>query len=58
MARIVRFHQYGDKSVLKIEDLDVPSPAADEVQIEVKSIGHRSTLQAACVSVRLSHGRK
>jgi NADPH:quinone reductase-like Zn-dependent oxidoreductase len=39
MARIVRFHQYGDPSVLKIEDLDVPSPAADEVQIEVKSIG-------------------
>ena len=38
MARIVRFHQYGDPSVLKIEDLDVPSPA-DEVQIEVKSIG-------------------
>ena len=39
MARIVRFHQYGDPSVLKIEDLDVSPPAADEVQIEVKSIG-------------------
>jgi NADPH:quinone reductase-like Zn-dependent oxidoreductase len=39
MARIVRFHQYGDPSVLKIEDLDVPPPAADEVQIEVKSFG-------------------
>jgi len=39
MARIVRFHQYGDPSVLKIEDLDVPPPAANEVQIEVKSIG-------------------
>ena len=39
MARIVRFHQYGDPSVLKIEDLDVRPPAADEVQIEVKSIG-------------------
>ena len=39
MARIVRFHQYGDPSVLKLEDLDVPSPAAGEVQIEVKSIG-------------------
>jgi NADPH:quinone reductase-like Zn-dependent oxidoreductase len=38
MARILRFHQYGDPSALKIEDLDVPSPA-DEVQIEVKSIG-------------------
>lgn len=39
MARIVRFHQYGDPSVLKIEDLEVPPPATDEVQIEVKSIG-------------------
>ena len=39
MARIVRFHQYGDPSVLKIEDLDVRPPAAGEVQIDVKSIG-------------------
>jgi len=39
MARIVRFHQYGDPSVLKIEDLEVSPPAANEVQIEVKSIG-------------------
>jgi NADPH:quinone reductase-like Zn-dependent oxidoreductase len=39
MIRIVRFHQYGDPSVLKIEDLDVSPPAADEVQVEVKSIG-------------------
>ena len=39
MARIVRFHEYGDASVLKIEHLDVPPPGADEVQIDVKSIG-------------------
>ena len=39
MARIVRFHEYGDASVLKIESLDVPPPGADEVQIDVKSIG-------------------
>ena len=39
MARIVRFHEYGDASVLKIENLDVPPPGADEVQIDVKSIG-------------------
>jgi NADPH:quinone reductase-like Zn-dependent oxidoreductase len=39
MARIVRIHEYGDASVLKIEDLDVPAPAADEVQIVVKAIG-------------------
>jgi hypothetical protein len=39
MARIVRFREYGDASVLKIENLDVPPPGADEVQIDVKSIG-------------------
>jgi len=39
MARVVRFHQYGDASVLKIENLDVPPPCVGEVQIDVKSIG-------------------
>ena len=39
MARIVRIHEYGDASVLKLEDLDVPAPAANEVQIDVKAIG-------------------
>lgn len=39
MARIVRIHQYGDASVLKLEDLQVPPPMPDEVQIEVKAIG-------------------
>jgi NADPH:quinone reductase-like Zn-dependent oxidoreductase len=39
MARIVRFHEYGDASVPKIENLDVPPPGPHEVQIEVKSIG-------------------
>jgi NADPH:quinone reductase-like Zn-dependent oxidoreductase len=39
MARVVRIHEYGDASVLKIEDIEVPQPAADEVQITVKSIG-------------------
>jgi NADPH:quinone reductase-like Zn-dependent oxidoreductase len=39
MARIVRIHDYGDPSVLKIEDIEVPPPASGEVQIEVKSIG-------------------
>ena len=39
MARIVRFHEYGDASVLKIENLDVPPPDNDEVQIDVKSFG-------------------
>jgi NADPH:quinone reductase-like Zn-dependent oxidoreductase len=39
MARIVRIHDYGDPSVLKIEDIEVPLPASGEVQFEVKSIG-------------------
>jgi NADPH:quinone reductase-like Zn-dependent oxidoreductase len=39
MSRIVRIHEYGDASVLKIEDIVVPAPAADEVQIAVKAIG-------------------
>ncbi|MEG0677418.1 MAG: zinc-dependent alcohol dehydrogenase family protein [Comamonas sp.] len=39
MARIVRIHEYGDASVLKLESMDVPAPAADEVQIGVKAIG-------------------
>ncbi|MDX1559612.1 MAG: zinc-dependent alcohol dehydrogenase family protein [Marinobacter sp.] len=39
MARIVRIHEYGDASVLKLEELDVHAPAADEIQIGVKAIG-------------------
>lgn len=39
MARIVRIHEYGDASVLKLEEVDVQAPAADEVQIEVRAIG-------------------
>lgn len=39
MARIVRIHEYGDSSVLKLENLDVHAPAEDEVQIGVKAIG-------------------
>ena len=39
MTKVVRIHEYGDASVLKIEDIEVPLPAADEVQIAVRSIG-------------------
>ncbi|MBB3612135.1 zinc-dependent alcohol dehydrogenase family protein [Rhizobium sp. BK602] len=39
MPRIVRFHDYGDADVLRIEELPVAAPAADEVQISVRSIG-------------------
>lgn len=39
MSRVVRFHEYGAADVLRIEDLEVSAPAADEVQISVKAIG-------------------
>lgn len=39
MTRVVRIHEYGDAGVLKIDDIVVPAPAADEVQIAVKAIG-------------------
>ncbi|MHA6766370.1 zinc-dependent alcohol dehydrogenase family protein [Sphingobium ummariense] len=39
MARIVQFHEAGDADVLKIEEVDVPAPAPDEVQIAVRAIG-------------------
>ncbi|KAA0943520.1 MULTISPECIES: zinc-dependent alcohol dehydrogenase family protein [unclassified Pseudomonas] len=39
MARTVRIHTYGDASVLTLEEVPVPAPAADEVQIDVKAIG-------------------
>lgn len=39
MARIVRIHEYGDASVLKLESVEVPAPAPGEVQIEVKAFG-------------------
>lgn len=39
MARIVQFHECGAADVLKIEDVDVPAPAPDEVQIAVRAIG-------------------
>ena len=38
-ARVVRFHAIGDANVLKIEKIDFPAPAADEIRIKVKSIG-------------------
>lgn len=38
-ARIVRFHQTGGPEVLKLETVDVPSPARGEVRIKVKALG-------------------
>lgn len=39
MPRVVRIHEYGGPEVLRIENLEIPEPAADEVQIAVKAIG-------------------
>ncbi|SEN18822.1 NADPH:quinone reductase [Paracoccus alcaliphilus] len=39
MTRVVRFHEYGGPEVLQIDDIDVPAPTADEVQIAVRAIG-------------------
>src|SRR5262245_777032 len=39
MARVVRFHQTGGPEVLKIENVDVPAPANNEVRIAVKALG-------------------
>jgi NADPH:quinone reductase-like Zn-dependent oxidoreductase len=39
MTRVVRFHGIGDPEVLRIEEVDVPPPGADEVRIRVKALG-------------------
>ena len=39
MARAVRFDRYGDRDVLYIADVDVPSPLSDEVVVEVRAAG-------------------
>jgi NADPH:quinone reductase len=39
MARVVRFHEIGGPEVLRIDDVDVPPPGADEVRIRVKALG-------------------
>src|SRR5215470_7062428 len=39
MTCVIRIHEYGDASVLRIDDIAVADPAAGEVQIAVKAIG-------------------
>lgn len=39
MSRIVTFTEYGAPDVLKIENVDVPPPAQNEIRISVKAIG-------------------
>ena len=39
MARAVRFDHYGDRDVLYVADVEVPSPAVDEVIVQVRAAG-------------------
>src|ERR1700679_3154589 len=39
MARAVRFDHYGDRDVLYVADVDVPTPAAREVVVSVLAAG-------------------
>ena len=39
MSRIVQFAKTGAPDVLRIEDVDVPLPAKDEIRIRVKALG-------------------
>ena len=38
-SRAVRFHQTGDASVLKIEEVSLPAPDKEQVRIKVQAIG-------------------
>jgi NADPH:quinone reductase-like Zn-dependent oxidoreductase len=39
MAKVVRFHETGGPEVLKIEEVDIPPPGKNEVQIAIKALG-------------------
>jgi NADPH:quinone reductase-like Zn-dependent oxidoreductase len=39
MTRAIRFHEHGGPDVLRIEDIDMASPAPGEVQIRVRALG-------------------
>jgi NADPH:quinone reductase-like Zn-dependent oxidoreductase len=39
MPKIVRFHEVGDASVLKLEELPKPQPGEGEVLLKVEAIG-------------------
>ncbi|MGA9922484.1 MAG: zinc-dependent alcohol dehydrogenase family protein [Isosphaeraceae bacterium] len=39
MARVVRFHEIGGPEVLKIEEIEVPPPVNDEIQIRIHALG-------------------
>jgi NADPH:quinone reductase-like Zn-dependent oxidoreductase len=39
MPKIVRFHEFGGASVLKLEELPKPQPKEGEVLLKVEAIG-------------------
>ncbi|MCL0132708.1 alcohol dehydrogenase, partial [Klebsiella pneumoniae] len=39
MSKVVTFNRTGGPEVLEIVDMEVPAPAAGEVQIRVQAIG-------------------
>ncbi|KAF1053337.1 MAG: Phthiocerol/phenolphthiocerol synthesis polyketide synthase type I PpsC [Stenotrophomonas maltophilia] len=39
MSRMIRFHQFGDASVLKLEDVPTPKPGPDEVLVRTQALG-------------------
>jgi NADPH:quinone reductase-like Zn-dependent oxidoreductase len=39
MSRVIRFHRIGGPDVLQIDEVDVPAPGANEVQIHVRALG-------------------
>ena len=39
MSRVVRFHENGGPEVLRIDEVEVPPPAADEIQLQIRALG-------------------
>jgi NADPH:quinone reductase len=39
MSRIVRFHENGGPEVLRIDEVEVPPPAAGEIQVQIRALG-------------------
>lgn len=39
MSRMIRFHKFGDASVLQCEEMPTPTPAAGEVLVRVQALG-------------------
>lgn len=39
MSRMIRFHQFGDASVLRLEELPTPKPGSNEVLVRTQALG-------------------